>query len=80
LQDDNEFKDIQKAYDYLELSLFLGVSMFDALHKFFQDHYDILAPTFLKKKKPTVDTSSYTKEEVENLHEAYCFEMKTTFS
>lgn len=74
------FKDAKKAYYYLEKAIQYGVTMFDDFQKLFKDHYDELAQIFLTNKKPSALVDKDNRQEVENMHDAYVNEMKTSFS
>lgn len=54
--------------------------MFDGFQEMFKNNYDVLAPTFIEKKKPSALINKDNKEEVTNLHNAYVSDMKNSFS
>lgn len=54
--------------------------MFDDFQKLFRDSYDELVQTFITTKKPSAMVDKDNRKEVENLHDAYVNEMKTSFS
>lgn len=57
----------------------MGVTFFDQMNEYFRDNYDILAPNFIKQRKPDADPAKETKQEVLNMHEAFINEQKTNF-
>ena len=44
------FKDVVKAYYYLEKAIQVGVTMFDDFQKLFKENYEQLSEIFLKNK------------------------------
>lgn len=48
-QDDN-FRDVEEAYQWLLRGIQSGATFFDEAIKYFKLHYDVLAPVFLKQK------------------------------
>ena len=74
------FKDARKAYYYLEKAIQYGVTMFDEFEKLFKDNFDELAQVFITNKKPSALVDKDNRQEVENMHDAYINEMKSSFS
>lgn len=74
------FKDVVKAYQYLEKGIMNGASHFDELHALFKEHQEVLTAVFLSRKRPDSLVNKDDKTEVLNLHEAYINEMKNSFS
>ena len=76
---EEEKKDPLLAYKHLTKAVKMGVTFFDQMNEYFRDNYDILAPNFIKQRKPDADPAKETKQEVLNMHEAFINEQKTNF-
>ena len=57
-----------------------GVTYFDDAISFFKEHYDVLAPIYVKEKKLPVEIKDETKKDVLNMHDAMIGELKVGFS
>lgn len=49
------------------------------MNEYFKDNYDVIAPDFIKLRKPGSDPATEVKQEIINLHEAHINELKTNF-
>ena len=71
-------QDVVKAYRFLNKAIRLGVTVFEETDKFFKQHYDQLAPVFVEYRRCPPEMNS--RQEIENLHDAYVSELKEGFS
>lgn len=58
-----------------------GATFFEDAAKYFKDHYEDLAPVYIKQKGIDIDASKEeNKTDISNMHIAYINEMKNDFS
>ena len=78
---DANFKDVEDSYHWLCKGIKNGATFFDEAIKYFEEHFDVLAPIYLKQKKLDIDASDESKKkEIINLHKAGITEIKNDFS
>lgn len=80
---DNEEKSMfnpEVAYKSLISCLEYGVTYYDEAQQYFRQHFDKLAPTFVKERKVPMELSEENKEDICKMHDAYINEMRTDFS
>lgn len=68
------------AYSYLLEAITSGVTYFDEAVKYFKEHYDLLAPIYVKNKNLPVEVKDETKKDILNMHDAFINELKVNFS
>jgi len=73
---EDDFKDVPAAYNWLLKAISNGATFFDDAIKYFKTHYDDLAPIFLKQKNLDLDAKDDTKKnDIMNMHKAGITEM-----
>lgn len=74
--EEDDFKDVPAAYNWLLKAISNGATFFDDAIKYFKTHFDELAPIFLKQKKLDIDADDETKKnDILNMHQAGITEM-----
>jgi len=73
-------KNPEKAYGYLMSAIFVGVTYFDDATNYFEEHYSILAPLYVKTKNLPIEVKEDTEKDIKNMHQAYISELKVNFS
>ena len=78
-QDDN-FRDVPVAYNWLMKAISNGATFFDDAVNYFKDHFEDLAPVYIKQKGIDIDASNEAnKTDIHNMHQAHINEMKNDF-
>ena len=77
---DQKYKDPVKAYQNLVKALQMGVTFFEDAITYFKEHYDVLAPVYVKTKSLPVEVKEDTKKDIINMHDAFISELKVGFS
>lgn len=67
-KEDSSLKDAEKAYEYLMLAIFNGVTYFDEAVSFFVENYSVLGPLYVKSKNLPVEVKSETEKDIKNMH------------
>lgn len=57
-----------------------GVTYYDETQNYFKEHFDKLAPVFIKERKVTLEINAENKEDICKMHDAYINEIRTDFS
>jgi len=72
---------VEAAYEWLYRGVCNGATFFDDVISYFKQHFDVLAPAFLKQRRLELDlTDAKSKMDVVNMHDAGVLEMKNDFS
>jgi TPR repeat protein len=78
--EDEKLFNPEVAYKSLVSCLEYGVTYYEECQKYFRQHYDQLAPGFIKERKVPIELKEENKEDICKMHDAYVNEMRSEFS
>lgn len=78
--EDEKMTDVVTAYNHLMKSLQYGVTNYDEAIAYFKQHYNELAPVFVRTKKLPLEVNKDTQVDILNMHDAVINEIKNDFS
>lgn len=67
-KEDASLKNAEKAYEYLMLAIYNGVTYFDEAVSFFTENYSVLGPLYVKSKNLPVEVKAETEKDIKNMH------------